>query len=227
VPPVVSGPPAAPEPPTTPEPAPFLYPIETKSLDEPLPELGESDATFRKGLGEVIGNKGLAMFLSEELIYHIVVTVDNLPRKYLSANIVPLKRAEGAFIVEGKEETLAIGARNIQRYAVFVSVAKAIDSARLVNLYRGFYPLFQNAYREIGYPTANFNDRLVVAIDDLLAAPDPKTPVRLAQPKVLYEYADPDLEKRSAGQKIMMRIGLENASILKAKLTEIRALITH
>ncbi len=49
----------------------------------------------------------------------------------------------------------------------------------------------------------------------------------LAQPKVLYQYVDADLESRSAGQKIMMRMGGENAAKLKSKLHEIRALLTH
>jgi hypothetical protein len=39
---------------------------------------------------------------------------------------------------------------------------------------------------------------------------------------VLHLYADPDLESRSAGQKILMRIGAENAVRIKAKLREIR-----
>jgi hypothetical protein len=130
-------------------------------------------------------------------------------------------------MVEGKEENLVISAQNVKRYGVYIAVAKAIDSVKLVDLYRRYYPLFQNAYREIGYVNANFNDRLVVTIDDLIAAPVPQVPVRLAQPKVLYEYADPNLERRSAGQKIMMRIGPENAAILKAKLSEIRGLVTR
>ncbi len=229
---ITEAPPPAPTPapppvpqPAAPEPPPILHPIETAPSAEPLPELGSSDAPFRKALGEVIGKKGLLLVLSEELIHHIVVTVDNLPRKYLPAGVVPLKRAEGAFVVDGKGETLAIGARNSRRYAAYTAVAKAIDSAKLVDLYRRFYPLFQRAYQEIGFPKANFNDRLVVAIDDLLAAPDLEPPIRLAQPKILYEYADPDLEGRSAGQKIMMRIGRDNAAALKAKLGEIRRLI--
>ena len=61
----------------------------------------------------------------------------------------------------------------------------------------------------------------------LLAAPDPEAPIRLEQPKILYQYADPNLENRSAGQKIMMRIGKTNAAALKAKLTEIRRLISQ
>jgi hypothetical protein len=39
---------------------------------------------------------------------------------------------------------------------------------------------------------------------------------------VLYEFADPDLETRSAGQKIMLRMGPENAARVKAKLWQLR-----
>jgi hypothetical protein len=164
----------------------------------------------------------LPLVLSEELIYHIVVTVDNLPNKHLPNNIVPLMRASGVFVVDGKDENRVIGARNAERYSLYAAIANATDSAKLVGLYRRFYPLFQRAYQELGYPDAQFNDRLIVVIDDLLAAPDPEPPVQLAQPKVLYEYADPSLENRSAGQKILMRVGRENATVFKAKLREIR-----
>ena len=39
---------------------------------------------------------------------------------------------------------------------------------------------------------------------------------------MLYEFADPALEQRSAGQKIMLRMGSENAARVKSKLREIR-----
>jgi hypothetical protein len=220
-------PPVEETPPPEPEEPPPLHPIEPLPSDKPLPELGKSDAPFREALGGAIGDKGLPLVLSEELIYHIVVTVDNLPRKHLPNSIVPLMRASGIFVVEGKGDKLAIGARNARRYSSYAATTRATDSAKLVELYRRFYPLFQRAYQELGYPKANFNDRLVVAIDDLLAAPDPEPPVRLSQPRILYEYADPKLENRSAGQKIMMRIGQENAAILKAKLSEIRGQVAR
>ncbi len=224
--------PAAPAPPTpapTPtlsEPPAVLHPIEATPSEEPLPELGKSDAPFRQALGQALGSKWLALILPEELIHHIVVTVDNLPRKHLSADVVPLKRAEGSFMTEGKEATLVIGPGNAARYSVYATAIKTVDSAKLVAVYRRFYPLFERAYHEIGYPKAHFNDRLVAAIDDLLAAPDLEGPVRLVQPKIFFEYADPDLEGRSAGQKIMMRIGSSNAVALKGKLREIRQRVT-
>jgi len=50
--------------------------------------------------------------------------------------------------------------------------------------------------------------------------------VELSQPKVLYEYADPSLEARSAGQKILIRMGPVNESRVKTKLREIRRALT-
>ena len=119
-----------------------------------------------------------------------------------------------------------IGPQNAARYAPYVRILQAIDARKLVAVYSRFYPLFQEAYRQLGYPNGYFNDRLITCIDDLLAAPEPDGPIKLTQPKVLYEYADPDLEARSAGQKIMIRIGLDNERKIKAKLREIRSALT-
>ena len=63
-------------------------------------------------------------------------------------------------------------------------------------------------------------------IDNLLATPQPQQPVDLVRPNVMYMYADPGLESRSAGQKLLMRMGPDNAAAIKAKLTELRAAIT-
>jgi hypothetical protein len=100
------------------------------------------------------------------------------------------------------------------------------NTQSLVQSYARFYPLFQKAYEDLGYPNGYFNDRLVEVIDHLLAAPDVPAPVALAQPKVLYEFADPALEARSAGQKILMRIGPVGEARVKAKLREIRRAVT-
>jgi hypothetical protein len=51
--------------------------------------------------------------------------------------------------------------------------------------------------------------------------------VQLTQPKVFYEYADAELENRSAGQKLLMRMGAANERAIKAKLREFRAEIIN
>ena len=62
-------------------------------------------------------------------------------------------------------------------------------------------------------------------IDDLLATPHPAQPVALVRPKVFWEYADPNLEARSAGQKLLMRLGPANQAVVERKLRELRALV--
>ena len=103
---------------------------------------------------------------------------------------------------------------------------KNADAAQVAAVYRHFYPLFQQAYVDLGYPDGYFNDRLVEVIDHLLATPDVAGPIKLTQPGVFYQYADPSIEERSAGQKLMIRLGSENAAIVKEKLRALRKEVT-
>ena len=216
--------PIVPLPPATTE-SDIKHPLETPPLSEPLPALDQSDAQVLNALATALGKKGLGEIVSEELIRHVVVTVDNLPRKQLPAKLAPLKPAQGAFVTSGEGESRFIDKANSVRYDTYIDLARAVNSARLVSVYAQFYPLFQKAYEELGYPKAYFNDRLVEAIDDLLATPEIDEPIRVLQPKVLFQFADSDLEGRSAGQKILLRMGRENAAKIKAKLAEIRRLV--
>jgi len=47
-------------------------------------------------------------------------------------------------------------------------------------------------------------------------------PMRMTRPWVHYEFADPELEALSAGQKLMVRVGPVNESRLKARLRAFR-----
>lgn len=212
-----------------PEPPPIRHPIQRAESDEakPLPPLAESDDTLEDAAAALIDKETLARFFNmNSIVRRIVVTVDELPRKKMSQRYAVAKPVAGQFAVSGKGEDIAISPNNYRRYAPYVRLAEAIDTRKLAAVYVHFYPLFQEEYKNLGYPKRYFNDRLVETIDDLLAAPDIKTSLKLAQPKVLYEYADPNLEGLSAGQKLMMRMGSDNAARVKAKLREIRAEIT-
>jgi len=138
---------------------------------------------------------------------------------------MPVKPVPGPFAAEGSGGDMAIGPQNALRYRPYIVAMEGVEAKRLVMTYVQLYPLFQAAYQELGYPNAYFNDRLIVAIDDMLAAPEIPSP-KLAQPKVLYEFADPAVEALSAGQKILVRMGPENAKRVKDKLRAIRRELT-
>jgi hypothetical protein len=42
----------------------------------------------------------------------------------------------------------------------------------------------------------------------------------------MYVFSDPKLEALPAGQKLLIRMGADNATVVKAKLMELRAIIT-
>jgi len=161
----------------------------------------------------------------DQVIRRIVATVDALPRQGVNPEILPLRGPRGAFLVDQADGKFAPSPRNAARYAPYVRVLEHVEPPALVAWYVQHYPLFQQAYRELGYPQGYFNDRLVQAIDDMLAAPVPTAPVVLVQPKVFYRYADPELEARSAGQKMLMRLGAEDEARVKQTLRAIRALL--
>lgn len=188
-----------------------------------LPGLGESDAIANDSIEAILGgNTWTRLLVPGGIIRQIVVTVDNLQRKSIARRVLPVKPVPGAFETTGAGAGLAIAPANASRYADYVKAAEAIDAKRLIGFYVRLYPLFQQAYVELGYPDGYFNDRLVGTIDHLLATPEPRAPVALTQPKVMYEFADPALAELSAGQKTMVRVGPDNEARLKAKLREIR-----
>lgn len=202
------------------------HPIPEAPQPQPLPTVQQSDPAMREAISAVIGKDAFEKFLEpDQIVHRIVATIDNLPRKSYAARLNPVKTPGGLFATTGKDEALAIAPANSARYAPYVQLFDALDTAKVVDLYTHFYPLFQKAYVDLGYPNGYFNDRLVEVIDHLLATPDVKGPVKLVVPHVLYEYADPELQARSAGQKLLIRMGSENAAKVKAKLQEIRSLI--
>lgn len=210
------------EPPAEP---PIRHPIQRPQAEaaKPLPPLGDSDEAVQDAAAGLIDKATLEkLFNLSYMVRRFVVTVDDLPRAKLSQRYNLAKPVGGEFLLYGKGETLSISADNYRRYAPYVRLAEVIDTKQLVAAYVYFYPLLQEEYRNLGHPKKYFNDRVVEVIDNLLAAPEVKEPVQLIQPKVMYEFADPALAQLSAGQKIMVRMGNDNAARLKAKLKEIR-----
>ena len=215
----VAPPPAAQSAPPAEKPQ-IRYPVPRvdSEPERPLPPLDQSDEPLGERLAALLGNNAFDDFINpRDLVRRVVVTVDNLPRKTVPMRMRVVKQVPGQF---------ASGAQNAARYGEQVKLFASIDAHTLVQGYVRFYPLFQSAYSEVGQPDAYFNDRVVAAIDDMLAAPDLKEAPQLVQPKVWFQYADADLESRSAGQKILMRIGPANAEQVKAKLREIRSELT-
>ncbi|HEU4671054.1 MAG TPA: DUF3014 domain-containing protein [Dyella sp.] len=221
---------------STPAPAPastapvIEHPIEqaqaapAAASSAPLPALADSDASVLEGLAALAPGSDMGGWLvHQSIIPRIVATVDALPRQDLSPFILPVHPAKGSLKTQDANGQKVIDAGNAARYAPYVKAMQGVDSQALVDWYVHSYPLFQQAYRELGYPRGYFNDRLVAVIDHLLAAPEPTGPLAVVPYKEGYAYADPSLQSLSIGQRTMVRIGAENEAAVKAKLRDLRA----
>ncbi|CAN5160816.1 hypothetical protein BH24PSE2_BH24PSE2_20200 [soil metagenome] len=201
----------------------------------PLPPLEESDESIASALADLVGADAVRRHIVEDkIIPNLVVTIDNLPRDVVALRLRAVEPLPGRFspsVQEGEfepgEEEYELREEDFERYEPLVELVEAIDTDELVEVYQRHYPLFETAYEDLGYPSDYFNDRLVEVIDHLLATPEVEPPIELTRPHVLYEYADPALERRSAGQKALIRIGPDNAAIVKDKLRAIRDRITQ
>ena len=246
--PTVSAVPAAPEPATTPLPAdappPIQHPVEppeATAQPAPLPALADSDAFVGERLAALIGQPQVLRFLQlDGFVRRAVATVDNLGRDHAPVMMWPVNPTPGRFTVTQAADggTQTIHPDNAARYEAFVRLAETVDTAQAVALYRALYPLFQQAYEELGFPGRYFNDRLVQVLDQLIATPVPAAPpaVTLVQvrgdvpstrPWVRYEYVDPALEALPAGQKILVRMGADKQRRLQARLQALRAAIAR
>jgi hypothetical protein len=220
--PVVS--PAAPPPAANTEPQ-ISHPIPAEGAGPAaLPALNDSDAVLRDSLAGVLGRNPVEQFLvPQNIVRHIVVTVDNLPRRKVAVDLRPVKPTPGQAVTSTQGDLITLSEGNFERYAPLVRAVQRADVKALAVVYERLYPLFQQAYEDLGYPGKYFNDRLVQVIDHLLETPEVPAPIQLVQPRVFWEYADASLENRSAGQKLLIRMGPQNARIIKAKLRDFRA----
>lgn len=232
-PPLAEAPPpaleTAPEPVPEPVPAPPPpdYPLPPPTADAPaLPKLADSDGAVRDALSSLLGGGSFAAFMvPTQLIQHIVVTIDNLPRKRVALSLRPIKRTPPPFLIREDSGHIYLDPANAERYAAQVALFDAVSAEKLVALYVRWYPLFQRAYVELGYPERSFNNRLVEVLDHLLATPEAPAEIELTQPKVVYEFADPTLEALSAGQKTLLRLSpVQRADVIK-QLRAIRAAV--
>jgi fermentation-respiration switch protein FrsA (DUF1100 family) len=206
-----------------------VYPIEPLEWTGPddsdlvaLPNLNDIDSFLRLELIETFGSQLDTLLANDTMVDRIVATVDNLPRSHVAERVRPVGRLPSEFqATDG-----AIDPANYERYLPLIDMFTLADPDTVADLYRRYYPLLQKSYEALGYPNAYFNDRLVQVVDHLLETPIPDEPPRLVRPHVLYEYADPEYEALSSGQKLLLRMGPENAGRVKRALEELRARIT-
>ena len=187
-----------------------------------LPSLNESDSFFFNALGSFQSGAVLVELLAEDqIVRKFVVFVENISRGEFPQTGLPYKNLGQEMPVINIDENLfEMGEETHARFDEVIRIFTEIDVDASISLYRTLSPLFQQAYAEIGFRNTSFDDTLRRAINNVLRTTNMEGPYQLVKPSVMYLYADAEIENLLEVHKQLIRIGPDNASVLKAKLRE-------
>ena len=197
-------------------------PVAEAAVD--LPRLNDSDSFVAEKISELPSGTSLLSYLvDEQLVRRAVVLVENISRGQYPQTALPYKPIVEEMQVSSDDGRLfTMEAASYTRFDAAVAAFVALDTEQTVGLYRLLSPLLQQAYAEIGFRDAEFEQALIKAIDAVLSAPEIEGPFQLVKPSVMYLYADTRLEELANMNKQLIRLGPENSARLKAKLREFK-----
>jgi len=206
---------------------PFKISPEEEKEALPIPatiSLNESDEVVRKYGRELTPHKQIWEWLKiKNLIRTITATIVNIsegksPRTLLK----PLAPTKG-FKIEKKGNQLSIHPDSYRRYDLIANVISSLDAKKTVRLYNALRPLFQEAYRELGYSSGDFDEVLIQAIVMTLKMPQINGKILLEEEEegINYLFVDDNLEDLNDFHKHLVRMGRDNALKVQKKVREI------
>ena len=107
-----------------------------------------------------------------------------------------MKPTRGQTVIATQGELTTLSPENYARYAPLMRVVEEADPKALAVVYQRLYPLFQQAYEDLGYPGKYFNDRLVEVIDSCCRPRKSRHRSSSCSRRCSTNIADPDLENR-------------------------------
>jgi len=187
-----------------------------------LPRLDASDAFIRKLAAALSANPEWAKWLlNDGIVRRVVAATDNVAEGRSPNAHLRFLAPKEPFRANERSEAPTIDPASYHRYDVVAGVIASLDAKGCARLFEETRPLFQDAYKDLGYPDRRFEDTLAKAIRHLLATPEPSTALGVRPSVKSWKLADPRLEALSPAQKQLLRWGPENVKKIKQKLREL------
>lgn len=187
-----------------------------------LPPLDASDELVRRTAAELSSRPQLAEWLAtEDLARRFVGSVVTVASGRSPRDELAFMEPEGDFQVRG-DTARAVDPATYRRYDPIVATFVSLDTQGTAELYRRLRPLFQQAYRDLGFREGSFDGTMARAVEELLAVPVREEPVAVVPGGATgFVYRDSTLEALSPAQKHLLRMGPENVRRVQSKLREL------
>jgi hypothetical protein len=190
----------------------------------PLPPLDASDGYVRELGAGLSGDAALSAWLAhDDLVRRFVAAVANVAEGASPATHLPFLRPAGPFRVLDDGGRTTIDPATFRRHDLAVGALTSLDAAACARALARIEPLLDAAWRELGDPRRDFRGTLTTAIARLRSVPVPEGGIEVVPDGAVWAYADPDLERRAAAEKLLLRLGPDHARRLQAWLGELAA----
>ncbi len=209
--------------------APAVSDVEPEPVPDPQPEIRLPGLDASDGfVKQQIADLGLPAIWTnrDDLVRRMAVVIDNASTGEYPRRQLGFLAPSGKFQIIEVGERLYVDPASYARYNRHIDVLESIDPSALVVLLALIEPLLGEALGELGNRSAA-EGQIGRGIEQLLALPLLEGDVELVQPKVLYQYADPELEALSNLQKQVLRMGPLNVRRLQDYLSRLKPLLPH
>ena len=228
--PAVTAPP--PEPPPAPvvteieEPAPEPPPLPPEPVEEPLPRLEESDDAVRDAVGDIpLGTAGQQYLIPGNIIERSASLIYLMAQGDVPYKLLPVSRPKAAFPISDDGTQVVTDPAGFKRYDALTQWVQSLDLESLLSSLEWFTPLFREAWSYYGEDPAAFDMAVVMTLDLVIATPELElSEARLIRKEAVWIFEDPAIEGLAPIQKQVLRMGPENAEVVKAKAAEARGL---
>lgn len=197
---------------------------EKKISSLPLPKLEQSDDVVREKARDLSSNPKFAeWFKIKNIIRRIAAAVDSIAEGNSPRAPLDFLNPKKGFTVKKKGERLYVNPQSYTRYNLVADIFQSLNAEGAVRLFKELKPLFQEAYRELGYPDRDFQDTLIRAIKELLRTPVVEGDILLEEKVIsssMISMTDEKLEELSDAQKHLIRMGPKNTAKIQGKLRE-------
>ena len=208
------------------EPTPETPPAPPEPVDEPLPRLEESDDAVRDAVGDIpLGTAGQQYLIPGNIIERSASLIYLMAQGDVPYKLLPVSRPKAAFPISDDGTQVFTDPAGFERYDALTQWLQSLDLESLLSSLEWFIPLFREAWSYYGEDPAAFDMAVVMTLDLVIATPEiDLSEARLVRKEAVWIFEDPTIEGLAPIQKQVLRLGPENAEVVKAKAAEARGL---
>lgn len=188
-----------------------------------LPSLLDSDAMLREAAATLSRNPLLARLVATRgLVKNATLAIVQIGDGKTPAVPLAVLRPPVRLQIIGQQSG-RVDPASFARWEAATSALLSIPATDLARVYVNVKPLFDEAYRDLGYPNGDFDVALSKAIRTIVSTPPPPPEMVLLRREGYFEHVDSTLGSLQPVQKQLLLFGPANQARVQSWLRQLAA----